>query len=237
MTGVMTLYRSSIGKKAIMAVTGLIWIGYVVVHIWGNLKVYQGAEAFNQYAADLRYIGAPVLGYYQGIWLARIVLLGALVLHVWAAIQLSLQSRAGRPENYSTRKGVQPAYRYASYTMRWGGTVILLFIIFHILHLTIGMGTFGYTQSFMPPENGDYFAYQNLVSGFMVPWVSIAYIIAMLALGLHMFHGTWSIFQTIGLNNDQTNNLFRGLAFVLAAGIVLAAISIPLAVMTGIVTL
>jgi succinate dehydrogenase / fumarate reductase cytochrome b subunit len=237
MTGVMSVYRSTIGKKVVMALTGLIWIGYVIVHIWGNLKVYAGAAAFNDYAAALRYLGEPVLGYYQGIWGARIILLLAVGLHIWAAVSLWRQSDQGRPVKYGTLQKTQPAYTYAAYTMRWGGVIIALFIVFHILHLTIGMGGFGYATTFMHPEGGEYFAYQNLVSGFMVPWVSIVYIIAMIALGFHLFHGTWSLFQTLGVNNTSYSNALRTVAFVLAAAITLAAISIPVSVMLDIVSL
>jgi succinate dehydrogenase / fumarate reductase cytochrome b subunit len=237
MTGVMSVYRSTIGKKVVMALTGLIWIGYVIVHIWGNLKVYAGAAAFNDYAAALRYLGEPVLGYYQGIWGARIILLLAVGLHIWAAVSLWRQSDQGRPVKYGTLQKTQPAYTYAAYTMRWGGVIIALFIVFHILHLTIGMGGFGYATTFMHPEGGEYFAYQNLVSGFMVPWVSIVYIIAMIALGFHLFHGTWSLFQTLGVNNTSYSNSLRTIAFVLAAAITLAAISIPVSVMLGIISL
>lgn len=236
MTGVMTLYRSSIGKKALMAITGLIWIGYVIIHIWGNLKVYQGAEAFNHYAGELRYLGAPVLGYYQGIWVARIVLLGALIIHFTSALQLWKRSREGRPSSYAELRKTQPSYTYAAYTMRWGGILIGLFIIFHILHLTIGVVGYGLGNGqFIHPEGGQYAAYENLVNGFRVVPVSLFYILAMLALGAHIFHGAWSMFQTVGWNNERWTETWRGLAIILAVAITLSGISIPLAVLTGIV--
>ncbi len=238
MTGVMTLYRSSIGKKTVMAVTGLLLLGYVVIHMWGNLKVYQGAAELNQYAHDLRLLGAPVLGYYQAIWIARIVLLGAVLLHIWSAVSLWQQSNAGRAQGYNEVKRTQPAYTYAAYTMRWGGVLIALFIIFHILHLTVGLaGTAVYSQAFMHPEGSQYFAYENVVAGFQVWYVSLFYIITMFFLGAHLFHGTWSMFQTVGLNNERYTSFFRGLALLVAGAVVIGNISIPLAVMAGIVTL
>ncbi len=236
MTGVMTLYRSSIGKKAVMALTGLIMVGYVVIHMWGNLKIFSGAAALNQYAEDLRYLGAPVLGTYQAIWLARVVLLAAVLLHIWSAVTLWQRSNAGRPTGYKEVRRTQPAYTYAAYTMRWGGIVIALFIVFHILHLTIGTGSWAYSGSFMHPEGGEYFAYQNVVGGFQVWYISLFYIVTMIFLGAHLYHGTWSMFQTVGWNKTgSTSNLLRTIAFLVAAAVVVGNIAIPLAVMTGLV--
>lgn len=236
MTGVMTLYRSSIGKKAIMAVTGFILLGFVFVHMLGNLKIYQGAEALNHYAFELRLLGAPIFSYEQALWIARVVLLGAVGLHIWSAVQLTLQSRASRPQSYAEAKGSQPAYRYASYTMRWGGVVILLFVIYHLLHFTFGVVGYGAgNAAFIHPEGEQYFVYQNVVAGFSLWYVSLFYIIAMIALGLHIFHGTWSMFQTLGLNNARWDGLWRGLAGLLAVVIVVGNVSLPLSVLTGIV--
>jgi succinate dehydrogenase / fumarate reductase cytochrome b subunit len=223
-----------------MAVTGLIWIGYVIIHIWGNMKVYQGPEAFNHYAGELRYLGAPVLGYYQGIWLARIVLLLALIGHVWSAFSLWSIARSGRPDDYQVYNRIQPAHVYASYTMRWGGVLILLFVIFHILHFTMGSVGYGIGNgAFMHPIDAgashQYFAYENLVNGFRVVPISLFYIAAMIALGFHLYHGAWSIFQTIGWNNQRTTGFWRSVAMLLAVVITLSAISIPVAVLTGIV--
>lgn len=239
MTGVMTLYRSSIGKKAIMAVTGFILVGFVVFHMYGNTKLYQGPEAFNAYAAGLRTVGYPIFGYEQLLWVARLILLAAVVLHIWAAAALTRQSRESTmakgimPGAAYGRKGVVQA-TYASRTMRWGGIIILLFIIFHLLHFTFGVVGYG-AGEFVHPEGGTYFAYENLVRGFQVWPVSVFYIIAMIPLGLHLYHGVWSMFQTLGLNNRKYNGLFRGLAVFTAAIVVIGNISFPLAVMFGIV--
>ncbi len=236
MAGVATFYRSSIGKKAIMAVTGLILLGFVFVHMMGNLKLYMGPQAMNEYAYHLRTLGEPFFPYEQALWLARIVLLLSVVLHFWAAVTLWQQARESRPVGYDKSKGVQPVHKYASYTMRWGGVLIALFVIFHILHFTLGVvGYGGSNGAFSHPEGETFFAYENVVAGFQIVPVSLFYILAMLALGLHIYHGTWSMFQTLGWNNERSTGLWRGLAFLLAAAIVVGNISIPIAVMTGIV--
>lgn len=254
MTGVMTLYRSTVGKKVIMAVTGVLLLGFVLVHMWGNLKLFQGPTAINMYAEHLRLLGEPILGYEQGLWIARVVLLVAVLLHIWSAAQLWKLSNDGRPDSYSQRKPVQPAYTYAAYTMRWGGVLIALFIIFHILHFTLGVvgywgeahfeHPFTYTETRMVDGEvvGEeivsvYSVYENVVLGFQVWPVALFYIIAQLALGLHIFHGAWSMFQTLGLNNESYTFFWRGLALVLALAIVVGNISLPVAVLAGIITL
>ncbi|NJK79145.1 MAG: succinate dehydrogenase cytochrome b subunit [Chloroflexaceae bacterium] len=238
MTGVMTLYRTSIGKKVVMAVTGLILLGFVVVHMIGNLKVFAGAAALNEYAYHLRLLGEPIFGYEQFLWIARVVLLGAVVMHIVSAAQLTIQNRNSRSTSYDQSKGIQPAYRYASYTMRWGGIVILLFIIFHLLHFTFGFVGYG-SGGFLHPEGAGYnttfYVYDNFINGFRVPIVSIFYMIAMVALALHIYHGTWSMFQTLGLNGSRTDGMWRGLAAVLALAVGIGNISMPLAVLTGII--
>lgn len=235
MTGVMTLYRSSVGKKALMAITGVIWIGYVVVHMWGNLKIYAGAAALNKYAEELRYLGEPILAEEQGLWVARAILLVAILTHIWAAASLWSQSNAGRPVGYKQLKPVQPAYTYAAYTMRWGGLLIAAFILLHIAHFTLGV--VGYEAGeFAHPEAGQYFVYENVVRGFQQPVYSLFYIVAMLALGLHIYHGAWSMFQTIGWNHTRYSGLIRGGAFLIAGAVVVGNISIPVAVLTGMIS-
>ena len=218
------LYRSSIGKKALMAVTGLIWIGYVVVHMYGNLKVFLGAEAFNRYAEGLRVLGEPLFGELHLLYIARVVLVVSLVIHVWAAYTLMQQARAARPSNYATKRLV--AANYASVTMRWGGTVILLFILFHLAHLTWGI----------PAVHNNYIrgdAYHNLVEGFQSLPVVIIYLVALVALGFHLFHGTWSMFQTLGLMDYQWDKPVRALAWLLAILVPVGFAIVPLAVQFG----
>lgn len=236
MTGVMTLYRTSIGKKVVMAATGAILLGFVFVHMFGNLKIYAGPEELNKYAVHLRLLGEPIFGYGQVLWIARVVLLGAVVMHIASAVQLTLQSNGSRPVPYAQNTRTQPAHRYASYTMRWGGVVIFLFILFHLAHFTFGVVGYGSGQ-FIHPEGGEYQVYQNVVVGFLNPIVSLFYIAAMVALALHIYHGTWSMIQTVGINNDGTSGLWRGFAALLALVIALGNISIPVAVLTGIISL
>jgi succinate dehydrogenase / fumarate reductase cytochrome b subunit len=220
------LYRSSIGKKAIMAVTGLIWIGYVVMHMYGNLKAFQGAEYFNHYAEGLRHLGEPIFGYLHLLTIARIVLVVAIVAHIWAAAALYQQARAARPANYATRRVVQA--NYASLTMRLGGVVLLLFILFHLAQLTWGVQ--GFHDDFV---RGD--AYHNLVVSFQAWPVVAIYLVALVALGFHLFHGTWSLFQTLGLMSRDYDGLVRGLAWLLAILVPVGFAAVPLAVQFGLI--
>jgi succinate dehydrogenase cytochrome b subunit len=224
MAAALTLYQSSIGKKAIMALTGLIGIGFVIMHMIGNLKVFLGAQAFNDYANFLRTFGEPVLPYSTVLWIIRLVLLGAVVLHITAAYQLTRMDWAGRPVRYARKKDVQATF--ASRTMRWGGVILLLFIIYHIAHITLGI---------VHPDFQEGNAYHNFVAAFQVWWVTIFYVIAMLVLGLHIYHGFWSLFQTLGLNNRTYNQLLRGLALLIALVLVVGFLSGPLAVLFGVI--
>ena len=222
-----TLWRTSIGKKAVMAVTGFILVGFVVLHMLGNLKLYQGEEKFNTYATFLRELGAPMLGNNQFLWVARLVLLTATVLHIVSAVQLSQMSYAARPRRYRRREPIQSTY--ASRTMRWGGVIITLFVIYHILHFTFG------AVGFAPGQFRPMSVYRNVVIGFSVWYVSAFYIAAIIALGLHIYHGVWSMFQTLGLNSLRTNRAYRGLAAVSALAVVVGNVSFPIAVLTGLI--
>jgi succinate dehydrogenase / fumarate reductase, cytochrome b subunit len=221
-SGVASLWRSTIGKKYVMAVTGLIWFGYLIVHLWGNLKIYAGPQFLNDYGAFLRTVGEPFFGFSQVLWLARIVLIPAFVVHVWAAVQLTTRDMASRPQRYSMRKNLESTF--ASRTMIWGGLFILLFVIYHVLDFTFGT----VNPSF---EEGN--IYHNVVASFRVWPVAVFYVLAMLAVGLHLFHGIWSLFQTLGWNTARANRLIRNFAtfgtLILTAG----NISIPLAVLFG----
>ena len=222
MAAVVGLYRTSIGKKVVMAVTGVILFGFMVAHTVGNLKVYQGEEKLDTYAEFLRDVGGPIFAREQMLWILRIVLLLSVVLHIVAAYQLTRQSHASRPVQYVRRRDVQASY--ASRTMRWGGVIILLFVIYHLLHFTTGTLLPGFVRGSV---------YRNLVTGFQVWYVSLIYIVAMIAVGMHLYHGVWSMFQTVGLNNPRTNALVRGFAVASALAITLANISIPIAVLAG----
>ncbi|MFN8534275.1 MAG: succinate dehydrogenase cytochrome b subunit [Dehalococcoidia bacterium] len=220
--GALTLYRSTIGKKVIMAISGLIGLGFVFFHMYGNLKVYQGAAVFNHYAEGLRTIGDPVFGYSHLLWIARLALIGAVVAHVVAAIQLTRIDWHGRPSGYRKKKLIHTSY--AARTMRLGGAVIFAFIVYHLLDLTFGVVNPGFV-------GGD--VYRNFIATFRNPIVAAFYVIANILLGLHIYHGGWSLWQTLGLNDYRWSPLFRGLATVLALAVTLGNISFPIAVQTG----
>jgi succinate dehydrogenase / fumarate reductase cytochrome b subunit len=210
---------STIGRKVVMAVTGAILFGFVLVHMLGNLQVYLGPEAMNNYGIFLRHFLHGT-----GIWVARAILLAAVVLHIWSATSLTLTSRRARPEGYRREKWKESTY--ASRTMRWGGVILLLFVIYHLLHFTTGT----LHQSFI---EGD--VYHNFVAGFRNVWVSAFYIFAMLALGLHLRHGLWSMCQTLGVSHPRYIRMAHVGAWIFAAIIVIGNISFPLAVLAGIV--
>jgi len=219
---VAVLPRSSIGKKALMAVTGAVWIGYLVLHMWGNLHIFQGQESFNHYAEFLRTVGEPVFSYAQVLWIIRIVIVASLVAHMWSAWDLYRQAQRARSTNYAVKRVVQA--NYASRFMRIGGVVIILFVIFHLAHYTWGwIGQF---------DRAD--PYRNVVIGFSNPVIVLFYLLALASLGLHLFHGVWSMFQTLGLNNRRFDGFFRGLAVFAALVVPIGFATVPLAVLFGI---
>jgi len=224
MTWFGNFYRSAIGKKAVMAVTGLILFGWIFLHMVGNLKLYLGPEHMNEYAHWLRALGTPAMPETAALWVSRLVLLAAVLLHIHAAWAVSMMSREARPVGYRDRRSV--AATYAARTMRWGGVIILLFIIYHLLHLTVGT----VHNDFVKDD-----PYHNVVAGFRVWWVAAVYIIANLALGLHLYHGVWSMFNSVGFTHVRFNAWRRTFATAFAALITLANISFPLAVLTGVV--
>lgn len=217
------LFRTSIGLKITMAISGIVFVGFVIGHMIGNMKVYLGAEVFNHYAEGLREFGAPFLGHEQFLWIARAVLIVALVVHVWSALKLTRQSHAARDEGYRKRASME--FSRSSRSMRWGGVALLTFIIYHLLHLTFG----SVHPDFIP---GD--AYHNLVTGFQSVPVSVVYMVAMIALGLHLYHGVWSAFQTLGISGPRINRWRRPLALAIALFVVAGNLSFPVSVLTGI---
>lgn len=223
MVGVLTLYQTTIGKKVIMALTGLMLIGFVVFHLYGNLKVFEGEAAFVAYAEGLRTVGKPIFGRLHLLNIARIGLLGAFALHIWSAWELTQQRNASRPVDYTlhTKRVSNPA----NLTIRWGGLAIALFVIFHLLHLTFGT---------IHRDFDSHNAYHNVVVGFRSP-VVIIYFAAIIALGLHLYHGTWSMFQTLGFNNQAYDKSLRLLGLGLAVVISVGYFIIPIAVLFGIV--
>ncbi|MEU2672713.1 succinate dehydrogenase [Streptomyces sp. NPDC007164] len=220
-----TLWDSSLGKKTVMAVSGLIMLLYLVVHMIGNLKIFFGSGEFNHYAHWLRTMGEPFLHYEWALWIVRVVLVAAVVLHAVSAYQLSRRDIRARPAKYVHRK---PRAGYATRTMRWGGIILALFVVWHILDLTTGTAHPGGFQSGHP--------YQNVIDTFSTWYGNTVYIVAMLALGLHVQHGFWSAAQTLGAGNATRDRVLKTIANALAAVLTLGFISIPVAVMTGVVS-
>lgn len=225
--GILNLPRTTIGKKVIMAVTGLIWIGYVLGHLYGNLKIFISGAYFNEYAEGLRVLGEPLLGHGHFLFIARTVLIAALLAHIWAAAALTARANQARPVRYTLKDTVQASI--ASRYMRWGGIMILIFIIYHLAHLTWGVP--GMMESFTP---GD--PYTNIVTGFQSSFAIFMYLLGLTALGFHLYHGAWSMFHTLGLNNKNYTGLLRLLAVALAVLVPLGFATIPLGVMFGILT-
>ena len=214
MTG---LYGSTLGKKILMAVTGIILFGFVVGHMIGNLQLYLGAEQLNHYA-ELLQSNKPFL------WSFRMVLLFCVSVHVLAAVQLWLRNRRSRPVKY--RVFNPPAVDYAARTMVWSGPIVLLFILYHLGHFTVGCTHHDFIK-------GD--VYHNVVSSFQIWWVAGFYMLANLLLAIHLYHGLWSLFQTFGWDHPRFGGLRRWVAFAFALLIGAGNISMPLAVLTGVV--
>jgi succinate dehydrogenase / fumarate reductase cytochrome b subunit len=212
-------YASMVGKKVIMGITGLIGIGFVILHSLGNLLIFQGSTALNSYSHFLKSSS-------ELLWALRITLIVAVILHVIAAFQLTRQSRAARPIGY-VRHESQVA-TVASRTMRWGGVLILVFIVFHILHFTTGTirpaGVFSHED-----------VYANVVSSFRIWWVALFYVVTMIALGFHLFHGAWSSMRSIGVSPPSPRPLHRRISLAIAVLVWAAFTAVPVAVFTGMV--
>jgi succinate dehydrogenase / fumarate reductase, cytochrome b subunit len=219
-------YRSTVGKKIIMAVTGLIGIGYVILHVAGNLQAFAGREKINAYSALLHGPGAELL------WGVRVVLIVAVVLHVLMAIQLTRRARVARPVPYHERD--PQVSTIASRTMGWGGALLLAFIVFHLLHLT--------TRQVDPAHwarrvdaAGRYDIYGNIVASFRIPWVTAIYLLAMVVLGLHLWHGVWAFGRSLGVGRPSAHPLKRRVAPVLALALWLGFSLVPIAVLAGVI--
>lgn len=219
------LYRSAVGLKALMAVSGIVLFGFVLGHMAGNLKLYLGPESINHYAEWLREVGTPLLPRAGVLWIARIGLLVAVAVHIGAAWKLTLVNRRARPQGYEGRSVVQATY--AARTMRWGGVILLLFVLYHLADLTFGWAN----PDFVP---GD--VYHNVVAGFSVWWVSALYIVGQIALAFHLYHGLWSLFQSLGWNHPAYNGWRRRFAATFALVVLAGNLSFPLAVLSGLVS-
>jgi len=217
-----TFYGSTIGKKVVMAITGLIGFGFLLGHMTGHLLTFKGAAAYNAYAHFLQGLGGA-------LWVARLTLLAALALHVHCVFSLWSRNNAARPRSYHQRKDL--ATNYAALTMRYGGLILLLFIVYHIAHFTMGV-----TQPIdgvpFDPDN----AYNNVVLSFQNPIISGFYILSMSALGLHLYHGLWSLTQSLGLDHPKYNPTRQKAAVAGTLVVVLGFIAVPISVLTGVLT-
>lgn len=217
-TATLKLYSTTVGKKAVMAVTGIVMFGFVAGHLLGNLQVFAGPAKINAYAAFLK--ATPGL-----IWPTRIVLGACALLHIFTGLQLMLTSWASRPVGYARYSSIEAGY--ASRTMRWSGLLILVYIIYHLLDLTFG----AVHPLFLPDD-----VYRNLIIGFSLPQIAVPYMLAMIILGFHLRHGLWSLFQTLGLNSPRYDGTLRRGALAVAAAIAAGYLAIPLAVLSGIIS-
>jgi succinate dehydrogenase / fumarate reductase, cytochrome b subunit len=223
---VVELYRSALGKKYVMAITGVIFMGYVLAHMLGNLKLYQSAEDFNQYAEFLRRLLYPIVPESGTLWLLRLILIGALIGHVVAAAQLTAMNKRARPDSYRSKRDFVAA-DFAARTMRWTGVIVLLFIAYHLADLTFG---------WVNPAAEGATVYEKVVASFSNPAIAAFYIVANLALGVHLYHGGWSLFQSMGWNNRRFNHWRRAFAIGFAVVVVGGNLSFPIAVQVGIIS-
>ena len=219
-------WHSAVGKKWVMALSGIALLGFVFAHMVGNLKLYLGAAHLNEYAEWLRDFGEPVLPRTVLLWGLRIGLIAAFFLHIIAAYQLTRMNHQARPVKYQSQRDYVAA-NFASRTMRWTGIIIGLFLIFHLADLTWG------------PANPDFVrgdVFDNVIASFERVPVAIIYIVANIALAFHIFHGAWSMFQSLGWNNPRFNQWRRSFAIAFALVIGIGNVSMPLLVVTGVVT-
>ena len=221
----LSIYQTAVGKKWVMALSGLVWMGFLVAHMAGNLKMYLGATELNHYAEGLRVLGAPFLPREVALWGMRSAVIVALLVHLHAAFSLTQMNRRAHPQAYQSKRDYIAA-NFASRTMRWTGPIVLLFIFYHLADLTGGK---------VNPDfiNGE--VYHSVVVSFSRPEVAAFYVLANLALGVHLFHGAWSLFQSLGINSPQYNGARRVFAILFTIAVVGPNISFPIAVQLGIV--
>jgi succinate dehydrogenase / fumarate reductase cytochrome b subunit len=217
--------------KFIMATTGIVFIGYVLLHMYGNLKVFGGQEAFDHYAEGLRTFGEPLLPYGGLLWIVRILLIASIVGHLYAAFTLWSRANSARSQRYSVKKAVGASL--ASRTMRWGGVFILLFIVWHLFHFTIGKPAINSSVSAAEVAESPYVM---VVASFQLWWMTLLYLVALAALGLHLMHGVFSAQQTLGWTQSAAAYArARVSAQVIAAVVVIGFALPPLAILFGIV--
>lgn len=217
---------TTIALKLLMAVTGLVFIGYVLVHMYGNLMAFGGQETFDTYAHHLRELLTPMLPFGGFLWVMRVLLVASLVGHAGSAFALWSRANKARDQRYVVKKAVTATI--SSRTMRWGGVALLAFVVFHILHLT--------THTINPAGTEGASPYLRLVESFEIWWVALIYLVAMVALGMHLRHGTFSALQTLGLT--QTKKRYRvaqAVAITIAVVVAVGFALVPLSVIVGII--
>jgi succinate dehydrogenase / fumarate reductase cytochrome b subunit len=215
---------NSVVKKAVMAVSGIVMLLYLIAHMIGNLKIFTGRESFNHYSEWIRTIGEPAVPAQTTLTIIRIVLLVAVVAHFWAAVSLWRQARRARPQRYVTKKSV--AQSYASRTMRWGGVIVLLFIVWHILDLTVGA---------VNPDGADSTPYDRVIASFSNPFITAFYVVALILLGMHLRHGIWSATQTLGQSNRRRERTVSAFALVFSTALIAGFLIVPFSVLFGLV--
>lgn len=225
-SGSVGFYSTAVGKKWVMAISGIVFMGYVAAHMVGNLKMFQGREAYDTYAETLKTLLYPIAPKYFVLWLFRIVLIGSLVVHVQAAWSLTRMNQTSRPTRYQSPRHYIAA-NFASRSMRWTGIIVFLFLAFHLADLTMGWANPDFVYGNV---------YDNVVASLSRWPVAAIYIVANIALGIHLFHGSWSIFQSLGINSPRYNGARR--AFAAGFAVVVAGVNcfFPIAVLTGIVS-
>lgn len=219
--------RSTIALKLLMAISGLIFIGFVLMHMYGNLKAFAGHDAFNEYAHHLRTFGEPMLPHEGLLWIIRVVLLGALIVHVYAAVTLWRRAKRARTTPYVMKK--HTGATFASRLMRWGGVTLLLFIVWHLLNFTVGK-----VNVTGGPTNDPY---NLLVDTFDTWWLTLIYLVAMAMLGAHLHHGIWSAVQTLGFaGTSQARAFWKKIAFSVALVISVGFSLVPIFVLAGVIS-
>lgn len=216
---------SSLQLKIWMALTGAVMLLYLVAHMVGNLKIFFGAEAIDTYAHWLRTLGEPALPEQAVLWILRLVLLGSVIVHIGAAVALTRRAHRARPAKYAHK---QPVHGYAARTMRWGGVIIALFVVYHLLDLTTGT---------LNPNGVAGAVHANVVADFAPGrwYVTLFYTLAVVAVGFHVRHGLWSALQTLGRSSAATQRALQGVALGVALVLVVGFLSVPFAVLTGLV--
>ncbi|SHJ02189.1 succinate dehydrogenase / fumarate reductase cytochrome b subunit [Nocardiopsis flavescens] len=222
-----TAYGSTVALKSAMAVTGAILVLYLIAHMYGNLKVFSGQEAFDGYAHGLRELGYPLLPEQGFLWIARIVLLASILIHIYAVAVLWRRAARARNDRYQVKKRVQRTY--ASYTMRYGGVLIAFFVVFHILHLTV--------NAIAPGGKSDS-PFERLVNGFQPEfwYVTLFYVAAVIAVGFHLRHGIWSAMATLGANKASRQGKINAVAVAVSLVVTIGFLLPPLAVTFGLVS-